>query len=90
MYIYIGDTEIIAYDTIVAIVEKELFHSSNKLRLLIEDHRKRNRVFGSFQDAKSIIITTDSVYYSSLATVTLKNRDELFEEMEESYGIKFE
>lgn len=90
MFIHIGDNEIIESNSIIAIVEKELFHSSEELRHLIEQYKEKKLVCGSLHEAKSIVITTDCIYYSPFSTYTLKNRDELHAEMEQSYGLNFD
>ena len=81
MFIYIGNDEVVESCKIISILEFQLIHSSPKLRHLLEDRKKRDKVFGSVTDAKSIIITDDCIYYSPLSTTTLKNREELHEMM---------
>ena len=78
MFIYIGNDEVVESRTIIAILEIQLYHSSPQLRKLINDRKKMDSVFGSMEDAKSIIVTKDSIYYSPLATSTLKKREQLY------------
>lgn len=89
MFIYIGNNELIKTDSIIAIIDSELSNYSEHNEQLIFEHSQAGKVFGSKEDAKSIIITTDAIYYSPLATLTLKNRDALYEEMNDNYGVQF-
>ncbi|MEI3611098.1 extracellular matrix regulator RemB [Pseudogracilibacillus sp. SO30301A] len=81
MFIYIGNDEVIESDKIISILNYQLTYSSPKLRQLIADQKRNKRVIGSDIDAKSIIITDESIYYSSFSTSTLKNREELYATM---------
>ncbi|HLS67231.1 MAG TPA: extracellular matrix/biofilm biosynthesis regulator RemA family protein [Pseudogracilibacillus sp.] len=89
MFIYIGNNELIKTESIIAIIDSELSEYSEYNERLISEHRKVGKIFGSKDDAKSIIITKEEIYYSPLATLTLKNRDALYEEMNKNYGVKF-
>lgn len=89
MFIYIGNNELIKTESIIAIIDSELSGYSDYNERLISKHRKAGKVFGAEEDAKSIIITKEAIYYSPLATLTLKNRDALYEEMNDNYGVKF-
>ncbi len=81
LFIYIGNDEVVESDKIISILDYQLTHSSPKLRQLIADQKRNKRVIGSDIDAKSIIITDESIYYSSFSTSTLKNREELYATM---------
>ncbi len=78
MFIYIGNDDVVESKKIITILDYQLTHSSPKLRQLIDKHRKDNTILGSEQDAKSIIITEDCIYYSIFSTSTLKKRDEMY------------
>lgn len=79
MFIYIGNDHVVESDAIVAILDYELIYSSKRLNEVLDRHREIDRIFGVEDEAKSIIITIDSIYYSPFSTYTLKNRDELYE-----------
>lgn len=79
MFIYIGNDHVVESESIVAILDYELIHSSKRLNEVIDRHRNIDSIFGDEEEAKSIIITMDSIYYSPFSTYTLKNRDELYE-----------
>ena len=80
LFIYIGNDDVVESKKIISILDYQLMHSSPKLRQLIEK-KKKNRVIGSDEDAKSIIITDDYIYYSTFSTFTLKNREEIYATM---------
>ncbi len=79
MFIYIGNDIVIESKSIIAIFDAELIQSSRRLLKKIEEHQKNGTLFGEAKDAKSIILTNEHVYYSALSTLTLKNREELYE-----------
>lgn len=79
MFIYIGNDHVVESDAIVAILDYELIYSSKRLNEVLDRHREIDQIFGVEDEAKSIIITIDSIYYSPFSTYTLKNRDELYE-----------
>ena len=79
MFIYIGNDHVVESDAIIAILDYELIYSSKRLNEVLDRHREIDRIFGMEDEAKSIIITIDSIYYSPFSTYTLKNRDELYE-----------
>lgn len=81
LFIYIGNDHVIESKQIISILEFQLIHSSLKLKQLINKMENNDRVFGIQADAKSIIITDDSIYYSPFATLTLKKREELYAAM---------
>ena len=84
LFIYIGNDDVVESKKIISILDYQLMHSSPKLRQLIEEQKKNNRVIGSDKDAKSIIITDDYIYYSTFSTLTLKNREELYATMNQA------
>lgn len=79
MFIYIGNDHVVESDSIIAILDYELIYSSKRLNEVLDRHREIDQIFGVEEEAKSIIITLDSIYYSPFSTYTLKNRDELYE-----------
>lgn len=79
MFIYIGNDIVIESKSIIAIFDAELIQGSGRLLKNIEEHEKNGTLFGDEKDAKSIVFTDEHVYYSALSTLTLKNRDELYE-----------
>lgn len=79
MFIYIGNDYVIESKTIVAIFDAELIKNSRRLLKIIQEHERKETLYGDKKSAKSVILTNGAIYYSSLSTLTLKNRDELYE-----------
>ncbi|MEI3604454.1 DUF370 domain-containing protein [Pseudogracilibacillus sp. SE30717A] len=78
MFIYIGNDDVVESKKIIIILDYQLTYSSPKLRQLINKHKEEDSIHGSEEDAKSVIITEDCIYYSPFSTSTLKKRDELY------------
>jgi hypothetical protein len=77
MYLHIGEDILVNTDEIVAILDKKLLESSPihaeflQQKADITLHLAKNSV-------KSIVVTTKHVYYSPLASVTLKKRSQQY------------
>ncbi|MDQ0271973.1 extracellular matrix regulator RemB [Cytobacillus purgationiresistens] len=73
MYIHIGEDVLIRTKDLVAIIDKESASSSKNTEEFL--HRDKGLLINlSKGDYKSIVITTDHIYYSPLASATLKKR----------------
>lgn len=73
MYIHIGEDIDIRGSDLIAILDRKSVNST----VFIEEFLQRNRkniIDLSKKSVKSIVITKDKVYLSSLASETLKNR----------------
>ena len=71
MYLHIGDDILVHTDEIVAILDKKLLDSSP---ILEEFLQKKAEIHVAKKSIKSIVVTNKHVYYSPLASVTLKKR----------------
>lgn len=76
LFIYIGNDHVIESKQIISILDFQLIHL--ELKKMIEHRKEVKQVFGKQEDAKSIILTEDTVYYSPFSTITLKNREEMY------------
>ena len=75
MYLHIGEDILVHTDEIVAILDKKLLDSSPILAEFLQ--QKADQQFDlTKKSIKSIVVTTKHVYYSSLASVTLKKRSQ--------------
>lgn len=74
MFIHIGDDNAIQSRDVIAILDFNLISSSTIMEDLMDGSKKEGKVIGPEQDAKSVMITKDHVYYSTLSVTTLKKR----------------
>lgn len=77
MFIYIGDDHLIRSRDIITIVEIDVITSSTVMEEMLTIYKENNRLIGSKEDAKSVIITDQKIYYSQLAVLTLKKRSSI-------------
>ncbi|MFE8697637.1 extracellular matrix regulator RemB [Cytobacillus sp. FJAT-53684] len=75
MYIHVGEDILVRSKDIIAILDKESFNSSKYVEEFLEckNHSIVNLSKGSF---KSVVITAKEVYFSPLASGTLKKRSQ--------------
>jgi extracellular matrix regulatory protein B len=75
LYIHIGEDCLVKAKDIIAIIDKESSNSSPYFEELLNKHENHliDLAKGSF---KSIIITSGTIYFSPLASSTLKKRSE--------------
>jgi len=74
VFIHIGNNNIIRSRDIVSIVDHNTLKSSSIMGEMIDNGTKENKVIGPIKDSKSIVLTSDFIYYSTLSVVTLKKR----------------
>lgn len=72
MFIYIGNNHVVESKYIISILDVQLEQTSSKLQRLMEDFKVAGKLYGEEKEAKSIVLTDDSLYYSPLSTLTLK------------------
>ncbi|RDW15256.1 DUF370 domain-containing protein [Oceanobacillus arenosus] len=64
MFIHIGNGNVIRSQDIIAIID---YHS-------IDASSAKNNVIGPTENAKSVVITVDMVYYTTISVATLQKR----------------
>jgi len=74
MFIHIGNDHVIQSKNIISIIEQSVISSSSVMEEMIDNLQKKSKVYGPIQNAKSIVITSEYVYFSSLSVPTLKKR----------------
>ncbi|MGI8313961.1 extracellular matrix regulator RemB [Halobacillus mangrovi] len=75
MFIHIGDDNVIQSKDVVAIIDHSLVSSSTIIEEMIFNQRKNRQVVETEDNqAKSIVITEDFIYFSPLSVFTLKKR----------------
>lgn len=73
MYLHIGEDVLVKTDDVIAILDKKMLQSSPIMNEFLEkkidmtNHLAKNSV-------KSIVVTDQQIYYSPLASATLKKR----------------
>lgn len=75
MYIHVGEDILVRSKDIIAIIDKQSINSSRLAEEFIEQHKESiiNLSKGSY---KSVVITRNEVYFSPLASGTLKKRSD--------------
>ncbi|KHE71714.1 extracellular matrix regulator RemB [Halobacillus sp. BBL2006] len=75
MFIHIGDDHVIQSKDVVSIIDHSLVSSSSIIEEMIFNQRKNKQVVETEDNqAKSIVITDDFIYFSPLSVFTLKKR----------------
>lgn len=78
MFIHIGNGNVILSDKIIAMMDyRTISSSSENSEGMLAEFEKDKEAIGSKRNAKSVIITTDKVYYTSVAVSTLKKRENM-------------
>lgn len=73
MYIHVGEDILVRSKDIVAIIDRQSVHSSKMVEEFLE-RQKDSVVNLSKGSYKSVVITTKEIYFSPLASGTLKKR----------------
>ncbi|OIK05685.1 protein of unknown function [Bacillus sp. OV322] len=75
MYLHIGEDILVKTDDVIAILDKQILHSSAITQEFLEKKESiiSNLAKGSI---KSVVITDKHVFYSPLASGTLKKRSQ--------------
>lgn len=74
MFIDIGNGNVIQSSDIIAIIDYELISSSLLLQEMVERAKKERKTKGPTVHAKSMMVTTQATYFSTLSVATLKKR----------------
>ncbi|MFD1066979.1 extracellular matrix regulator RemB [Oceanobacillus locisalsi] len=74
MFIHIGDDNVIQSREVVSIIDYELYTNTTGIYQMIQGWKRQNKVTGPEEEAKSIMITADHIYFSSLSVATLRKR----------------
>ncbi|MCY0899656.1 MAG: DUF370 domain-containing protein [Firmicutes bacterium] len=76
MYLHIGQDWMIAYPDIIGLFNRHILDVSPDFRHLFSRLRSEERVFGSLDTAKTLILTDRAIYLSPISTQTLQRRVE--------------
>ncbi|WP_394237935.1 extracellular matrix regulator RemB [Niallia oryzisoli] len=75
MYIHFGEETVIKTEDIIAIIDKKSFTSSTNMDEFLQQYNNQSEHIakGSY---KSVIVTAEQIYFSPLASSTLKRRSQ--------------
>lgn len=74
MFIHIGNDNVIQSEDIISIIDFNVITSSSIMEKMVLFAKKEEKIFGPSTEAKSVVITEELIYYSSLSVPTLKKR----------------
>ncbi|WP_164670568.1 extracellular matrix regulator RemB [Virgibacillus doumboii] len=74
MFIHIGNDNVIQSKDVITIIDRNVVTSSGVMEEMMENAGKQDIVFGPTDEAKSVVITSEEIYFSSLSVSTLKKR----------------
>ena len=81
MFIHLGEDIVISANDLVAILDQQILKSSSIVNEFL-DSQKHHVVGLTSGVAKSVVITIDKIYYSPLASSTLKKRAQLISDVD--------
>ncbi|AXI07495.1 DUF370 domain-containing protein [Oceanobacillus zhaokaii] len=74
MFIHIGNANVIRSQDIIAIIDYHLIASSVIMDEMIKRAFKEKNIIGPAVKAKSLVITKDMIYYTTISVATLQKR----------------
>lgn len=77
MFIHIGNGDVIRTRDIITIIDYKLVSSSIIMEEMIDNILAQGKSIGKTSHAKSVIITDDHIYFSSLSIPTLQKRSSI-------------
>jgi hypothetical protein len=86
LFIHLGENVVVPLN--VAILDGQLYHSSTIVQEFIEGQKKNKEIIEISSSMKTVIVTLNDIYFSPLASVTLKRRaDQLFDPLQNTQDI---
>ncbi|MFD1850984.1 extracellular matrix regulator RemB [Oceanobacillus bengalensis] len=74
MFMHIGNGNVIHSNDVIAIIDYHIISSSSVMEEMMTAWNKEKKVIGPKSQAKSVMITKDKVYYTTVSVPTLKKR----------------
>ncbi|WP_106495682.1 extracellular matrix regulator RemB [Lentibacillus sp. Marseille-P4043] len=76
MFIHIGNDTVIQSKDVVTIIDRNVITSSSIMEEMMDNAKKKNVIVSEAEpaDTKSVVITTNQIYFSTLSVPTLKKR----------------
>lgn len=72
MFIHIGNGNVIQSDDIITIIDRNVITSSSIMEEMMM--QKKDETTGPKSEAKSVVLTKNHIFYSTLSVTTLKKR----------------
>ncbi|WP_085993779.1 extracellular matrix regulator RemB [Oceanobacillus senegalensis] len=77
MFIHLGNDNVIRSEDVIAIIDYQMISSSVIMGEMMKAWKREKKIIGTMKDAKSIMITTDLIYYTTVSVSTLKRRSSI-------------
>ena len=90
MFIHIGNSNAVQTKNIIAIIDYSLYASSGVIDNIVNAEDSQTKIIEIKQTPKSVVITNDLIYYSSLSVYTLKKRSGYDSVMKNTEKFKIE
>ena len=74
MFIHIGNDNVVQSKDVISIINRNIISSSSIMEEMIGRATKTQSIVTPEEESKSVVITTDLIYFSSLSVATLKKR----------------
>ncbi|WP_077329841.1 extracellular matrix regulator RemB [Virgibacillus siamensis] len=74
MFIHIGNDNVVQSKDVITIIDRNVVSSSTIMEEMMDNMGRQEKVYGPTEKAKSVVITNDQIYFSSLSVPTLKKR----------------
>lgn len=77
MFVHIGNDYVLHSKNIISIIDYNLIQSSSIIKKMMKFAKEKQKVKGAKQTAKSVVITDEYIYFSTLSVSTLKKRSSM-------------
>ncbi|GAB4072034.1 hypothetical protein GCM10028778_00930 [Barrientosiimonas marina] len=77
MFIHLGNDNVIRSEDVVSIIDYSIVKSSSIMEDMVKKKADQQQIYGPADEAKSVVVTRDTIYYSSLSVPTLKKRSSM-------------
>lgn len=74
MFIHIGNDNVIQSKDVISIIDRNVISSSSIMEEMMQRASKSKTIVEPTEETKSVVITKDLIYFSSLSVATLKKR----------------
>lgn len=83
LFIHLGEDVVIRSKDVVGIIDRQLVDSATIINEFLEGQQEQDNIIKITDEGiKSIVITTEKVYFSPLSSATLKRRSQMISELD--------